>query len=208
MNKHLILAAVAVLLLRAPGAAAQTDPAADPGADAIRPGDIVRLSVLRDKDLSGDFPVNQFGTVVLPLVGEYDVTHESHRTLRDKVIHDLQEIRFAKDIEVVVLRRVRVVGEVNEAGVYPLDPTMSIADAVALAKGRTQLAEEGKVVLRRGGQVIDADLRLDVRVGESPIQSGDEIYIPRRGWVDRNLASVMAGASVLAGIMVTILTRP
>jgi protein involved in polysaccharide export with SLBB domain len=208
VNKHLILAAVAVLLLRAAGAAAQTGPAADPGSDAIRPGDIVRLSVLRDKDLSGDFPVNQFGTVVLPLVGEYDVTRESHRTLRDKVIHDLQEIRFAKDIEVVVLRRVRVVGEVNEAGVYPLDPTMSIADAVALAKGRTQLAEEGRVVLRRGGRVIDADLRMDMRVGETPIQSGDEIFVPRRGWVDRNLASVMAGASVLAGIMVTILTRP
>ena len=106
--------------------------------DVIRPGDVVRLTVIREEELSGEFPVNQFGTVVLPLVGEYDVTHESNRSLREKVIRDLQKIRSARDIELVVLRRVRVVGEVNVPGVYPLDPTMSVADAVALAKGRTQ----------------------------------------------------------------------
>jgi protein involved in polysaccharide export with SLBB domain len=162
---------------------------------------------MRDKDLSGDFPVNQFGTVVLPLVGEYDVTSETHRTLRDRVIRDLQEIRYAKDIEVVVLRRVRVVGEVNEPGVLALDPTMSIADAIAMAKGRTQLASEGEVLLRRGGEVIDADLLLDARVGETPIRSGDEIFVPRRGWLDRNLTAVVAGASTVASILVTLLIR-
>ena len=175
--------------------------------DVIRPGDVVRLTVIREEELSGDFPVNQFGTVVLPLVGEYDVTNESNRSLREKVIRDLQKIRSARDIELVVLRRVRVVGEVNEPGVYPLDPTMSVADAVALAKGRTQWADEGKVVLRRGGQVVDADLRLEVPLSESTILSGDEIFVPRRGWLDRNLTPVVAGASTVAGILVTLLIR-
>jgi protein involved in polysaccharide export with SLBB domain len=206
----LISAAVAVLFLlcAVPSLGAQVAEAGVPeGSEAIRPGDVVRLTVLRDKDLSGDFPVNQFGTVVLPLVGEYDVTSESHRSLRDKVIKDLQEIRYAKDIEVVVLRRVRVVGEVNEPGVYSLDPTMSVADAIAMAKGRTQFASEGDVILRRGGQAVDADLLLDQRVSDSPIRSGDEIFVPRRGWVDRNLTAVVAGASTMAGILVTLFLR-
>ena len=205
----MISTAVAVLFLSAlDSATAQTTPAeAPPGSEAIRPGDVVKLTVLRDKDLSGEFPVNQFGTVVLPLVGEYDVSRESHRSLRDKVIKDLQEIRFAKDIELVVLRRVRVDGEVNEPGLYPLDPTMTVADAVAMAKGRTQFASAGEVVLRRGGEVIDADLLLDQRVSESPIRSGDEIYIPRRGWIDRNFTAVVAGASTVATILVTLLIR-
>lgn len=197
-----------VLALLSPlPAVAQTAPDDGSGSDAIRPGDIVRLSVLRDKDLSGDFPVNQFGTVVLPLVGEYDVTRESHRSLRDRVIHDLQQVRYAKDIEVVVLRRVRVVGEVNEPGVYPLDPTMSIADAVAMAKGRNQFAREGQVILRRAGEVIDADLRMDARIGESPVRSGDEILIPRRSWADRNAGAVIGGLSALVGIVVTLIVR-
>src|SRR5688572_5881737 len=140
-----ILLALAVL----PVAGQTTAAPANGEGGAIRPGDLVRVTVMRDKDLSGDFPVNQFGTVVLPLVGEYDVTRESHRSLREKVIADLQELRHARDIEVVVLRRVRVIGEVNEPGVFNLDPTMSIADAVAMAKGRTQFARESEVVLRR-----------------------------------------------------------
>jgi polysaccharide export outer membrane protein len=214
VTKHLTLRLLSLSLallptfagqsLAAQTAAASSDVSVE---DVIRPGDVVRLTVLREGELSGEFPVNQFGTVVLPLVGEYDVTHESNRSLREKVIRDLQKIRSARDIELVVLRRVRVVGEVNEPGVYPLDPTMSVADAVALAKGRTQFADEGKVVLRRGGQVVDADLRLGVPLSESAILSGDEIFVPRRGWVDRNLGAVVAGASTLGGILITLLIR-
>ena len=203
----LFAAAAAVFLAAAASARAQVPEGASVGSDPIRPGDVIRVTLLRDKDLSGDFPVNQYGTVVLPLVGEFDVTRESHRSLREKVIKGLQEVRYAEDIEVVVLRRVRVVGEVLESGVFPLDPTMTIADAVAMAKGRTEFAQENKVVLRRGGQVIDADLRLDVSVGESLVQSGDEILVPRRGWLDLHLGPVVAGASTVASIIVTLLIR-
>tara|TARA_Y100000588_G_scaffold365716_1_gene430688 strand:- start:76 stop:687 length:612 start_codon:yes stop_codon:yes gene_type:complete len=175
--------------------------------DVIRPGDVVRLTVLRQAELSGEFPVNQFSTVVLPLLGEYDVTRESNRSLREKVIRDLQLIRSVRGIELVVLRRVRVVGEVNQPGVYQLDPTMNVADAVANARGRTELGEEGKVVLRRGGQVVDADLRLDMSISESEILSGDEIFVPRRSWIDLNLGEVVAGVATLSGIIITLLVR-
>ena len=173
--------------------------------DVIRPGDVVRLTVIREEELSGDFPVNQFGTVVLPLVGEYDVTNESNRSLREKVIRYLQKLRSARDIELVVLRRVRVLGEVNVPGVYPLDPTMSVADAVAMAKGRSQWADEGKVMLRRGGEVVVANLRLDMLLSESTILSGDEIWVPRISWLNRNLSAVVAVGSTVAGIMVTLM---
>lgn len=203
----MLAAELALALFAAPLVAQTRSDPATAGAESIHPGDVVRLTVLRDEDLSGDFPVNQFGTVVLPLVGEYDVTGESHRSLREKVIHDLREIRYAPDIEVVVLKRVRIVGEVNEPGVYPLDPTMTVADAVASAKGRTQFASEGTVILRRGAEVIDADLRTETPLSESLIASGDEIFVPRRGWVDRNLTAVVAGASTVVGILVTLLIR-
>jgi len=211
VGKHLIpidfaravlLCMAAALVLAAPlGAQAREGVGSDP----IRPGDVVRLTVLSDAGLSGDYPVNQFGTVVLPVVGEYEVATETQRSLRDKVIQDLREVRNAPDIELIVLRRVRVVGEVNQPGVYPLDPTMTIADAVAMARGRTELATEGKVLLRRGAQVIDADLRLDLPLSESPVQSGDEIFIPRRGWFDRNLGIVVAAASTAVTVVLTLL---
>ena len=216
MKKHLKggLAALALVLLAAAApepTLAQTNGTADviapSDAERIRPGDVVRLTVWREEDLSGEFPVNQFGLVVLPLVGEYDVSGDTQWTLRQRVIEDMRRTRYNPSIELVVLRRVRVVGEVNEPGVYPLEPTMSIADAVAMAKGRNQLAEEGTVVLRRDGEVVNADLRIDTRVSEAEIQSGDEILVPRRGWVDRNLTAIVAGASTVMGILVTLLAR-
>jgi polysaccharide export outer membrane protein len=182
-------------------------PEAREGSDAIRPGDIVRLTVFRSDSLSGEFPVNQFGTVVLPLIGEYDVSRETHKSLRDRVIHDLREVRYAPAIEVVVLKKVRVLGAVNEPGVYTLDPTMTIADAVAMARGRTDIAREGDVLLRRGADVIDADLRLETLVSESPIRSGDEIFVPRTSWLSRNMTAAMMGASTLAGIIVTLIVQ-
>lgn len=206
MSKHMISRGgfALSLLLLALGARPAAGQAAE---EAIHPGDVVRLTVIREKELSGDFPVNQFGTVVLPLVGEYDVSKETYRTLREKVIRDLREIRQARDVELVVLRKVRVVGEVNAPGVYPLDPTMTVADAIAMAKGRTEMGQEGKVVLRRGGRVVRQDLREETPVSQSPILSGDEIRVPRRSWVDRNLTAVVAGASTLVGVTVTMILR-
>ena len=204
MRKHLIFGALLVCAtaLAAPrGVAGQVG-----GTDPIRPGDVVRLRVLRDSALSGDYPVNEFGTVVLPLLGEYDVSEDTNRSLRTRVIKALMEVRFGPDIELVVLRRVRVTGEVNEPGVYSLDPTLSVADAVAMAKGRTALGQEGRIVLRRGDEVIEGDLRLDARLADTPIRSGDEIQIPRLGWINRNVGPLMGTAVGLIGIIVTIVS--
>lgn len=215
VKKHLkgALPALALVLLlagSAPPALAQsngTGITAPSDAERIRPGDVVRLTVWREEDLSGEFPVNQFGLVVLPLVGEYDVADDTQWTLRERVIRDLRESRYNPSIELVVLRRVRVVGEVTEPGVYPLEPTMTIADAVAMAKGRNPYSEEGRVVLRRDGQVVNADLREDVQVSEAQIQSGDEILVPRRSFLDRNITAIVTGGSAIAGILVTLLFR-
>jgi polysaccharide export outer membrane protein len=214
VTKHLIprLALVLLLFLGAGADALAGQDAPVPGVtragdEAIRPGDVVKLTVLREKELTGEFPVNQFNTVVLPLVGEYDVSKETNRSLREKVIHDLMEIRAARDIELVVLRRVRVVGEVNKPGVYNVDPTMSIADAIALAMGRTQMSQEGKVIVRRGQEVQEGDVRIDLPLSELSIRSGDEIFVPRRSWLNLNLSPVVTAASIVAGILVTILSK-
>ncbi len=200
----LVLAALSILAARPVWA--QVDPGSTNGggADRIYPGDVVRLSVLRDSSLSGDFPVNQYGTVVLPLIGEVEVTRLTHRALRDQVVSGLREVRVGPDIEVVVLRRVRVVGEVNEPGVYNLDPTMTVADAVAMARGGTALAQEGRVLLHRDGQVRVVDLTEDMAVALSPVRSGDEIRVPRRGWIARNVGTVIGAVTATLGIVVTL----
>src|SRR5690349_18744064 len=52
----------------------------------LRPGDIVRLRIWREPDLSGDFPVDEFGRVNLPLVGTYNVVNETRESLQAKLV--------------------------------------------------------------------------------------------------------------------------
>ena len=189
------------------GQGSANDGAGD-GADApILPGDVVSLTVWREEGLTGEFPVNQFSTVVLPMLGEYQVAGETHRSFKEKVVHDFLQRIVNPSIEVIVLKRVRVLGEVNEPGVYALDPTMAVADALAMAKGSGPNAREGMVLLRRNGEIVVADLRADTRISDYRIRSGDELVVPPRSWFDRNTGPVLGAASAFIGLVVALILK-
>ncbi len=75
------------------------------------------------------------------------------------------------------------------------------------AGGRTPLAHDGAVTLRRTGGVIEADVRTDIRLSELTIRSGDELMVPRRSWLDRNVAATVSGGVAIFGILVAIALR-
>src|SRR5712671_2818383 len=66
--------------------ASTTSEAVTPAPYTLRPGDIVRLRIWREPDLSGDFPVDEFGHVNLPLVGTYPVANETRESLQAKLV--------------------------------------------------------------------------------------------------------------------------
>jgi polysaccharide export outer membrane protein len=201
-----------LLVLAVPSLAAAQTSAAEPvdstdAGSVIRSGDLVRVSVWREEHLNGEFPVNEFGTVVLPMIGELQAAGRKRDAFRAEVLALFRERLVNPSIEVIVLRRVRILGEVNEPGVYPLDPTMTLADALATAGGRTPLARQDEIILRRGGRVVETELGEETLVGETPIRSGDELEVPQRSWLDRNAAAVIGGASAFIGLVVTLIAR-
>src|SRR6266849_9898931 len=64
----------------------------------VRPGDMIRVWVWREKDYSGDFPVDGRGTVTLPVLGEISVSgHTAEQltdTLREAYRKDLKSTRL------------------------------------------------------------------------------------------------------------------
>jgi protein involved in polysaccharide export with SLBB domain len=109
-------------------------------------------------------------------------------------------------IEILLLRRVSISGAVRNPGVYPLDPTLTISDAIALAGGPAADGKRDRVEIRRGSNRIVADLRNDVVIADSPVQSGDQIYVPTRAWLSRN-TWVISAAFTLAAVVVREATR-
>ncbi len=136
--------------------------------------------------MSGDFPVNASGSVILPRLGALDITTITTDSLQSFLGERYKVFLNNPSIEVILLRRVSITGAVRTPGVYPLEPTLSISDAVALAGGPAPDGKRDHVEIRRNGTRIAADLRNDVLIADAPVQSGDQIYVPQKSWIARN----------------------
>jgi protein involved in polysaccharide export with SLBB domain len=199
-----------VLGLSAGGAGAQTP---ESGAEAVkldsstvRPGDQLRLKIWREPEMSGDIQVDEAGVATLPRLGPVAVGQMSADSLKRMLIGKYAEFLRDPAIEVTVRRRVTIVGAVRTPGVYYLDPTMTLADALALAGGAASEGKKNAVELRREGERVPATLGERARIADTPLRSGDELFVPERSWVSRNFGLVLAGIST-ATSLVFIITR-
>lgn len=198
-------------LLSVPELTAQSSPPATTPATGpsgvLLPGDLVRLKIWREPDLSGDFQVDEQGTVVLPKIGALAIREMPAASLKSLLIEKYSTYLRDPAIDVTVLRRVNVLGAVKNPGLYPVDATMTVADVLALAGGVSSDGNPDKGELIRGGTRLDVKLSRRTKIGDTPMQSGDQLYVPQRSWISRNPGVVAGTLTAVAGIVVTLLVR-
>jgi len=173
----------------------------------IRPGDVIRLRIWREPDMSGEFPVDERGRVVFPRLGEYAILEDTPRTLSERLLAAYREYLRNPSIEITVLRRVRIIGAVYEPGLHLVDPTITLADALALAGGATSIGDPDKIRIIREGREMAVDIRQNTRIGDSPIRSGDQIFVPERSWVERNSRVVAAAITATVSLVIALVLR-
>lgn len=105
--------------------------------EPLAPGDIIGVSFSVERNLDGQFPVDETYGVGLPLLGWTDVEGLSGSTLRDSLLVAYVAQVRNQTVQITLLRRVRYLGAVQAPGLYHVDPTMSLIDAIALAGGPT-----------------------------------------------------------------------
>jgi polysaccharide export outer membrane protein len=196
------------LLLALCAAPAAVPAAAQDTTTAVRPADVIRLSVWRQAEFSGEFPIAPDGTILHPLLSEVRVVGRT----REQVRAQLREVllRYENDPQFVFdyLYRVGVTGEVRLPNLYTLPPETTIAQAVAAAGGVAEFGRLEVVRLMRGGSEVILDLRdPSPEVAEMRIRSGDQIRVTRRGaswrdYVGLGASMVAAVASVVGAITV------
>jgi polysaccharide export outer membrane protein len=169
------------------------------------PGDAVRLKIWREPDLSGDVQVNEDGEAVFPRLGHVRVADIGMDSLETLLV--ARYAVFLKDpvIDITPLRRISILGAVKNPGLYPIDPTVKLGDAIALAGGATPVGDQNKIQLMRGGKKIDIKLSRDLTVMQSPVRSGDQLFVPERSWISRNPGIVAAAITASAVIAATLL---
>jgi protein involved in polysaccharide export with SLBB domain len=205
--RSLLLLLIGAAPLAAPLSAQSTASTPTPAAaqGVLRPGDLVRLKIWREPDLSGEFQVNESGEIVFPKIGPLQVTESSPETLKRTLLDAYSVYLRNPSIEITMLRRVQVLGAVRNPGLYPVDPTMTLADVLALAGGATAQGNTKKFELRRDNQRITTTITAATRVADTPLRSGDQLFIPERGWLSRNTWVVAAGLSATTSILIAVL---
>jgi polysaccharide export outer membrane protein len=177
---------------------------ARPTVSELKPGDVVRIEIWREEDLSGDFTVNELGLVTLPLIGEKDVNGLTMQQLRDQLIAEYRVQLLNPSIIVTPLRQVHVLGEVNAPGTYAVDPTVTLAGAIALAGGASAQGNLRKIRIAREGTVIKDAARAEETLQQVDVRSGDQIFVDRRSWFERNSTFVISAMMSLTSLIISL----
>ena len=173
-------------------------------ANSLLPGDVIRVEIWREEDLSGEFQVDEQGGVVLPLLGKKQVLGISPNDLRDQLSEEYAQYLVNSAVNVTLLRRIIVLGEVRVAGQYTVDATNSVADVIARAQGITPGGNAEDIVLVRDGRRLRTGITGMESLQEAGIRSGDQIIVGRRSWASRNFSSMVGIISILANVFVIV----
>ena len=174
----------------------------------LKPGDVLRITVLRHPELSGEFPVNGDGVLVHPLYRELRVSGIALSETEQLVRTVLARFDAKPEFVIDPLFQVSIAGEVRQPNLYALRPTTTISQAVALAGGVSERGRIDRVRLFRSGKEFKVDLtRPETGMSMDLIQSGDQIVVERRGSVFRDIIAPAGSVIGALAALVNIATR-
>lgn len=198
-----------MLLCSAAAAGAQTQAAGTLAAERaegarVQAGDRIVVKVYREPTLSDTVMVNPRGEIVLAKLGSVGAARMTIRELDDTL--RARYAKFLRDpaIDVNVLRKVVVNGEVTKSGVYYVDLTSTLRDVIAIAGGITNDGDAGRVSIVRGSQRVAVPNWEDDVSLASDLSSGDQIVVGKRSWISRNAIAAAGSAAMLASVLITI----
>lgn len=158
----------------------------------LGPGDVVRIQVFQNPDLTTETRVSETGSITYPLIGSVEVGGLSIAAAERKIADALKKGGFIKQpqVNIVLLQmrgsQVSVFGQVNRPGRFPLETLSRVSDMLAAAGGATPVGDDFAIVtgLRDGKpfrKLIDIPaLYLDEKSDEDIyLAGGDTIYVNR-----------------------------
>jgi polysaccharide export outer membrane protein len=169
----------------------------------IGQGDILKIAVWSQPELSGEFTVDVAGGITLPLIGGVKAEGQTIAQVEEAIRARLADGYIVNpqvtiDVAQFKSQRVFVVGEVKAPGVVPLSGALSLVEALTRVGSLTEFAGGDLVVIRPQdgkevtGPVLAGDpgareiLRVDIQQLQSrgptsniDLRDGDTVVVPR-----------------------------
>lgn len=169
-----------------------------------RPGDQIALNFFRDRELNANVHVNERGEAAFPKIGVLHVTQMTIADLQDTLRARYGQFLRIPELEVAVLRRVVVNGEVRLPNIYMVDGASTVRDVIARAGGVIETGDRGKVAIIRNGERIPVKGWDRDQGPATDLQSGDQVIVGRKNWLVMNLLSVISTAVLVTSFVIQV----
>ncbi|NKN38102.1 polysaccharide export protein [Agrobacterium sp. a22-2] len=143
-------------------------------------GDRLRVTVFEQASLSNSYTVDQAGYIAFPLIGQVAARGQTLPQLEGAIAQKLRQ-GYLRDPDVTIeidrYRSIFVMGEVGQPGQYSYVAGMTVLNAVAVAGGFSNRANQRDVDVTRkiNGEIVTGRVPIT-----DPILAGDTIYIRER----------------------------
>jgi polysaccharide biosynthesis/export protein len=193
----------------APGDTIHADTSSRP-TGTLRSGDLLKIRVYRDSELSGQYLIDAQGNVQMPGVGVIKAAGLDPTQITERMIEAFRARGFrTPEIAIQPLIRVSVLGEVRAPSLYPVEPGVSLIQLLTLAGGPTDRADLRKAQVIRENHVFTVDLESALAgsaSGRVTLYSNDVVYLPPKHNVfSRDNISLAATLASLALSVVTLI---
>lgn len=140
-------------------------------------GDVVRIDVFGESDLSVEVRLSDGGTISYPFLGELRVGGLSVVELEQMIVTGLKGPYLVDpkvSATIVEYRQFFINGEVENPGGYPFQPGLTLRKAISLAGGFTERASHKKLFLIHDNDPSQQASRVDM---DTRIRPGDVITV-------------------------------
>ncbi|MBZ5522589.1 MAG: polysaccharide biosynthesis/export family protein [Acidobacteriia bacterium] len=159
------------------------------GEYTVGEGDLLRINVWKEPEISQNVAVRPDGNISLPLVSEIRVSGLTPRQIQELITEKLKAVLTNPQVTVTVTevrsKMVYITGEVGKPGAYAVVAPTNVLQLIARAGGLTQFANRKDIYILRAG---DSNSRLrfnykDVVKGKNSeqnviLQPGDTVVVP------------------------------
>ena len=143
-------------------------------------GDLLKITVFNQEDLSGEYTINGAGQVSLPLIGDVNTKDLTVKQVEQGIADKLKPdylLNPRVSVQVLNYRPFYILGEVKEPKSYPYVDGMTYLNAVAIAGGYTYRAKEDHVVVIRMNDPQKQEIILKM---DDKVLRGDVIHVKER----------------------------
>lgn len=156
----------------------------------VGPGDVLRIDVWKEQEVSSTVTIRPDGRISLPLTKDIDVNNLTPIEIQKVLTAELGKFLSSPDVTVIVQqinsKKIYVMGQVSRAGSLVMVSPMTIVQALSEAGGPTEYANTKRVLVLRndaGKQTrftfnYKDFLKGDSAPGNIELKPGDTIVVP------------------------------